>query len=116
MIAIANGGAGIQGILHAVIAPGILGILIAPVFAKLVRFFPPVVTGSVTAIIGVALLPGGINWTAGGINWAAGGFGSKSFGVVMIVIVVESLGMFLVLGDITGRPANHDSVTRGPRA
>ncbi|NSC24543.1 purine permease [Streptomyces albus subsp. chlorinus] len=43
-----------------------LGFLIAPLFCKLVRFFPPVVTGSVITLIGVSLMPVAFNWAQGG--------------------------------------------------
>jgi uric acid transporter len=40
--------------------------LIAPVFNKLLHFFPPVVTGTVITVIGVSLLPVAIRWAGGG--------------------------------------------------
>ncbi|MFT8418183.1 MAG: nucleobase:cation symporter-2 family protein [Acetobacter sp.] len=58
-IGVAAGG-GVQGlpqIFGAVIAGGIFTFLAAPWFGRLVRFFPPVVTGSVILVIGLALLP-----------------------------------------------------------
>ena len=36
--------------------------------------------------------------------------------VVMVVVMVESLGMFLALGEITGRRVDRDALTRGLRA
>ena len=36
--------------------------------------------------------------------------------IVMIVVMIESLGMFLALGEITGRPVDQDALTRGLRA
>ena len=36
--------------------------------------------------------------------------------IVMIVVMIESLGMFLALGDITGKPVDRDALTRGLRA
>ncbi|HEX8927423.1 MAG TPA: nucleobase:cation symporter-2 family protein [Actinomycetota bacterium] len=36
--------------------------------------------------------------------------------VVMVVVMVESLGMFLALGEITGRRVDQDDLTRGLRA
>src|SRR3954449_7994723 len=61
MIAIglaAGGGTdGLLVIYGAVIVPGIFTFLIAPFFSRLIRFFPPVVTGTVITIIGIALLP-----------------------------------------------------------
>ncbi|MDQ1180775.1 solute carrier family 23 protein [Rhodococcus sp. SORGH_AS_0301] len=62
-IAMANGG-GTEGLLYvygAVIVAGLFTFLIAPWFSRLLRFFPPVVTGTVIAIIGIALLPVAVN-------------------------------------------------------
>ncbi|MGB3772486.1 MAG: solute carrier family 23 protein [Rhodococcus sp. (in: high G+C Gram-positive bacteria)] len=62
-IAMANGG-GTEGLLYvygAVIVAGLFTFLIAPYFSRLLRFFPPVVTGTVIAIIGIALLPVAVN-------------------------------------------------------
>lgn len=53
-------------IFGAVIVAGVLGFLLAPYFSKLVRFFPPVVTGTVITLIGVSLLPVAFNWSQGG--------------------------------------------------
>jgi uric acid transporter len=61
MIAIgmaAGGGTeGLLAIYGAVIIAGLATLFVAPYFARLVRFFPPVVTGTVILIIGIALLP-----------------------------------------------------------
>ncbi|SIR81115.1 solute carrier family 23 protein [Williamsia sterculiae] len=63
VIKIANdhggGRVGLQTVYGAVIAAGVFTFLIAPFFAKLIRFFPPVVTGSLIAIIGICLIPVG---------------------------------------------------------
>ena len=56
-------------ILHiygAVIASGIFCIFAASYMCKLMRYFPPVVTGTVITIIGISLMGVGINWAAGG--------------------------------------------------
>jgi OHCU decarboxylase len=52
-----KGTSGLVYIYGAVIVAGLFTLLIAPFFSKLVRFFPPVVTGSVITIIGVTLIP-----------------------------------------------------------
>jgi uric acid transporter len=36
--------------------------------------------------------------------------------IVMIVVMIESLGMFLALGEITGKAVSRDALTRGLRA
>src|SRR3954449_11145817 len=61
MIAIglaAGGGTdGLLVIYGAVLVAGLATFFIAPFFSRLIRYFPPVVTGSGITIIGVALLP-----------------------------------------------------------
>jgi uric acid transporter len=57
-IGLAEGGGtpGLQAIFGAVIVAGVFSFLVAPFFAKLIRLFPPVVTGTVITIIGLVLL------------------------------------------------------------
>lgn len=55
-----NAGGGVDGLLTiygAVLVSGVVTFLLAPYFAKIVRFFPPVVTGTVITVIGFSLLP-----------------------------------------------------------
>ncbi|MFF9000373.1 nucleobase:cation symporter-2 family protein [Streptomyces achromogenes] len=73
MVLIGTTDGGLPAIYGSVIVAGLAIMLLAPVFGRLLRFFPPLVTGTVILIIGVSLLP-----VAG--NWAAGGAGSKDFG------------------------------------
>lgn len=56
-LAAGDGTQGLLTIYGATIVAGIFTFLVAPYFSKLIRFFPPVVTGSIITIIGVALLP-----------------------------------------------------------
>ena len=189
MVAMAGSGLGLTGIFGATMAAGVFAILIAPFFGKLMRFFPPIVTGTIILTIGVTLFPVAINWAGGGhgapgfgdplnlmiagivlvtillinkylkgflanisvllgmmlgfvialalglVNFAGVGqaawfapvypfaFGAPTFDLaaiaslclVMVVVMVESLGMFLALGDLTRRPVNHDDASRGLR-
>ncbi|MBU5466236.1 purine permease [Virgibacillus sp. MSJ-26] len=90
MIAI-GGEFGISAIYGAIIVSGIFVILISTVFGKLVRFFPPVVTGSVVTIIGLTLIPVAINDLAGGQG--ASDFGSSinlllGFGTLTFIILM----------------------------
>src|SRR4051794_8549494 len=59
IIGLDNGGgaASLPWIYGAVIVAGLFTLLIAPFFSQLVRFFPPVVTGTVITIIGITLIP-----------------------------------------------------------
>lgn len=67
MLAMANNPAlGITGIFGAVIGAGIVSMLIAPFISRLLALFPPVVTGSIIAVIGVSLMRVGVNWAMGG--------------------------------------------------
>jgi len=68
MIAMANanpGTAGAQLIFGSIIGAGIVSILIAPAVSRMLRFFPPVVTGTIIAVIGISLMRVGINWIFG---------------------------------------------------
>lgn len=69
MVAMANangGPAGAQAIFGAIIGAGIISMLIAPLMGRLLRFFPPVVTGTIIAVIGISLMRVGIGWAMGG--------------------------------------------------
>lgn len=67
MLAMANNPAlGITGIFGAVIGAGVVSMLIAPFISRLLALFPPVVTGSIIAVIGVSLMRVGVNWAMGG--------------------------------------------------
>jgi NCS2 family nucleobase:cation symporter-2 len=192
---------GINAILGSTIAAGIFGMIFAPLVARCLPLFPPVVTGSIIAIIGISLMKVTVNWAAGGqpmikdvasgqmvnnpnygslenlaiaglvlltimlitrygrgfmanvgvlIGMLVGFFVSMALGkvsfeglgaapwvaivepmhfgmpifdpvsiatmcLVMIVVMVESLGMFLALSDLTGRRVMRNDLTRGLR-
>ncbi|MBX3588688.1 MAG: purine permease [Ramlibacter sp.] len=68
MVAMANSHPGVEGaglIFGAIIGAGIISILIAPLVSRMLRFFPPVVTGTIIAVIGISLMRIGINWIFG---------------------------------------------------
>ena len=77
MVAIVSGGGGLPAVFGAVIVSAAIGLLIAPVFSKIVRFFPPVVTGTVITTIGLTLMPVATRWAMGG-NSKAADFGSMA--------------------------------------
>ncbi|WP_229833708.1 nucleobase:cation symporter-2 family protein [Streptomyces xantholiticus] len=79
---------GIAVIFGAIIVASVLGFLLTPYFSKLVRFFPPVVTGTVITLIGVSLLPVAFNWSQGG-NPTADDYGSmKNIGMAALTFVI----------------------------
>ncbi|MFC8867246.1 nucleobase:cation symporter-2 family protein [Streptomyces sp. NPDC057148] len=75
-------------IFGAVIVAGLLGFFAAPFFSKAIRFFPPVVTGTVITLIGVSLLPVAFGW-AQGPSPEADDFGSSTnLGLAAITLVI----------------------------
>ena len=182
---------GLTGIYGSVMIAGIITYLASPYFSRLIRFFPPVVTGSIITIIGVSLLPVAVRWAGGGnpaapnfgdplfialaflvlalvvffyryfkgflsniavlLGLAAGmliaiplglvnfsgvtnaswigittpfAFGMPTFDVasivamtlVMLVVMTETTGDFIAIGEIVDKPINQDDLTRGLRA
>ena len=79
MVAIVSSGGegGFQSILGAVIAASLIGLLITPVFSRITKFFPPLVTGIVITTIGLTLMPVAARWAMGG-NSHAPDFGSMA--------------------------------------
>ncbi|MBL4950662.1 purine permease [Neobacillus sp. YIM B02564] len=80
---------GLSSIYGAILVSGLIVIVIAKYFGKLIRFFPPVVTGSVVTIIGTTLIPVAMNNVAGGQG--SPDFGSASnialaFGTLLFII------------------------------
>lgn len=68
---------GLAQVFGAVIAAGVITIALAPVFSRLLRFFPPVVIGSLITIIGISLMPAAAIWLGGG-NPDAADFGAPA--------------------------------------
>lgn len=69
MVAMANAQSGAEGaraIFGAIIGAGVISMLIAPLMSRMLRFFPPVVTGTIIAIIGISLMRVGVGWAMGG--------------------------------------------------
>ena len=68
MLAMANATPGADGarlIFGSIIGAGVLGLAIAPFIGRLLRYFPPLVTGTIILVIGVTLMRIGINWIFG---------------------------------------------------
>ena len=68
MVAMANstpGQAGAGLIFGSIIGAGIISIVIAPVVSRMLKYFPPVVTGTIITVIGISLMRVGINWIFG---------------------------------------------------
>ncbi|PNI07616.1 uracil permease [Arthrobacter sp. AFG7.2] len=95
MVAIVSGGGGLPAVFGAVIVSAAIGLLIAPVFSKIVRFFPPVVTGTVITTIGLTLMPVAANWAMGG-NRKAENYGSMA----NIGLAAVTLALVLLLSKV----------------
>ncbi|MCD8907781.1 purine permease [Staphylococcus arlettae] len=80
---------GIDVLYGSLFLSGILVVIIAPFFSQLVRFFPPVVTGSVVTIIGINLMPVSMNYLAGGEGAKDYGNGNNIvLGVVTLLVIL----------------------------
>jgi xanthine permease len=186
---VTNPALGLTGVFGATIGAGVIGTFLAPVVGRLLRFFPPIVTGIVITSIGLSIVRVGINWSAGGVGnpeygspiylgvslavlacillitryvrgffanisvlmgivfgfLIALGLGKVSFAgleqvkwfgivlpfhfgipkfdpwsiatltVVLLIVFVESTGMFLALGDICNKPVDEKALVRGLR-
>lgn len=92
MIAIGTGPNGsIQAIYGAVIACGIFMVVVAPFFSLLVRFFPPLVTGTIILIIGLSLMDVAAGWISAN-NAEEGATGLNiafAFGTLALIVVIE---------------------------
>ncbi|MFT4188190.1 MAG: nucleobase:cation symporter-2 family protein [Aeromicrobium sp.] len=60
-----DGETGLREVLGAVIVASLIGLGVAPFFSRIVRFFPPVVTGTIIAVIGLSLMPVAARWITG---------------------------------------------------
>jgi xanthine permease len=89
MIAI-GGQFGISAIYGSILISGLIVIVISQFFGKLIKFFPPVVTGSVVTIIGITLIPVAM-------NNIAGGQGSPDFGSISNISLAFGTLLFIIL-------------------
>jgi NCS2 family nucleobase:cation symporter-2 len=91
MVLIGQSG-GLPAIYGSVIVAGIVTLLVSPYFSKLLRFFPPVVTGSIITIIGVSLLPVAVTWAGGGDptaeNFGAPGNTALAFAILLLILLI----------------------------
>lgn len=81
----------------AIIISGLLIVLAAPLYGKLLKFFPTIVTGSVVTIIGLSLIPVAM-------KSAAGGDGSAQFGDIknLLLALITLVVILLVNRFATG--------------
>jgi OHCU decarboxylase len=101
-----DGRKGLVTIYGAVIVAGLFTFFLAPYFSRLIRFFPPVVTGSVITIIGIALLPVA---AADAVNQAGTGKVSGkdlayALGTLALIVIIQRYfrGFFATVAVLVG--------------
>ncbi|MBW5254619.1 purine permease, partial [Streptomyces sp. P01-B04] len=80
----------------AVLVAGAFCLAIGPFFGRLLRFFPPLVTGVVITLIGVTLMPVPVSWAQGGDKEAAD-FGAMKYlalaaFTLTVILIVQRFG------------------------
>lgn len=99
-IGLANGGgtAGLPTMYGAIIVAGLATFFLAPLFARLLRFFPPVVTGSLLTIMGITLLSVSANdITNFGFEYGSGKILDASSGLKSIAYAMGTLVVILLI-------------------
>jgi NCS2 family nucleobase:cation symporter-2 len=87
--------AGLLVMFGATMASGIFAFLAAPLFGKLLKYFPDLVSGTVVTCMGLSLVPVAIRWAGGG-NPGAADFGSMpnlalAFMTLGIILIIQKL-------------------------
>ncbi|MGT2911532.1 nucleobase:cation symporter-2 family protein [Streptococcus cameli] len=80
---------GIAGIVGATIAGSFVEIILSRFIKPLMGYFPPLITGTVVALIGITLLPVSMDWAAGGAG--ATDYGSVENIAIAFVVMVFTL-------------------------
>ncbi|MFT4009595.1 MAG: nucleobase:cation symporter-2 family protein [Nocardioidaceae bacterium] len=112
---------GLRVVFGSIIVAAVIGFLIAPVFSKLVRFFPPVVTGSVITVIGISLIPAATGWvTNQGDTADASSIALAAVGLGLVLVLSKvpkvsrlAILLALVLGTIIAAIAGKTTWTGG---
>lgn len=81
---------GLPGIFGGTVLGSFIEIILSRFIKPLRKFFPPIVTGTVVALIGLTLLPVSI-------DWAAGGYGAADYGSLINVSIAAAVLIVTVL-------------------
>ncbi|MYW30103.1 nucleobase:cation symporter-2 family protein [Streptomyces sp. SID2119] len=86
----------LPAIYGAVLVAGVFCLTVGPFFGRLLRFFPPLVTGVVITLIGVTLMPVPVAWAQGGDATAAD-FGAMKYlalaaFTLVVILLVQRFG------------------------
>ncbi|MFD3490566.1 nucleobase:cation symporter-2 family protein [Streptomyces sp. NPDC058690] len=84
---------GMQAVYGSMIAAGVFGLLVAVPFARAVRFFPPLVSGSVITVIGLSLIGVAAGLIAGldptAKDYAAPSHLALAGGIILFIVLVS---------------------------
>lgn len=83
---------GMQTAYGSIIVAAIVVVLIAPLYGKILRFFPTVVTGTVVTMIGLSLINVGV-------ASIGGGFGAKDFGSMSNLLLAAFVMLVVLLSN-----------------
>lgn len=81
---------GVAGIVTATMTGSLVEIILSRFIKPLMKFFPPLITGTVVSLIGITLLPVSI-------DWAAGGYGSADYGSLKNIMIAFVIMIFTLL-------------------
>lgn len=110
MLAILAGpGNDLTTVLGAVIVASLAGFIIAPFFASIIRFFPPVVTGTVITAIGLTLVPVAADWAMGGSDAPEAEYGSMA----NILLALGTLAVIMLLSKVGSATLSRLSILLG---
>ncbi|WP_234444312.1 nucleobase:cation symporter-2 family protein [Streptomyces sp. NRRL F-525] len=99
---------GMQAVYGSMIAAGVFGLLVCVPFARAVRFFPPLVSGSVITVIGLSLIGVAAGLIAGqdatAKDYAAPSHLALAGGIVLLIVLVNRFtrGFVAQLGVLLG--------------
>ncbi|GAA1201517.1 nucleobase:cation symporter-2 family protein [Prauserella alba] len=89
MVAILAGpGNDLSTVAGSIVAASVLGFVVAPFFARIIRFFPPVVTGVVITAIGLTLVPVAADWAMGGDSESADYGSLANIGLAFLTLAI----------------------------
>ncbi|MGL5327814.1 MAG: nucleobase:cation symporter-2 family protein [Peptostreptococcaceae bacterium] len=103
---------GLSIIFTSTILAGLFCFLMAPLFSKLLKFFPKIVTGTIITLMGIYLIPIAVRWCAGGVptspDYRSLGNIMLAFSVLLIIVALNKWGgktlgsMSILIGIVLG--------------
>lgn len=85
---------GLAGIFGATILGSFIEMILSRFIKPLMKFFPPVVTGTVVTLIGLTLVPVSMDWCAGGIGSPTYGSITNICIALMVMIIVVGFNIY----------------------